>query len=263
MPKVFSAEVPADIGSKLHLPFRHSEEAALTRPFSFVTLRFRTLLLILLSVDFAFILINVVAVVAKDAHLISSVPTMLKITEDRALPEDFNYLKWLVICVALVWTSLRDRWLAPVLWAVVFLIILVDDSFQLHERVGSSLSGWFELHDSALFDGKDIGELAVFAAMGLLSLSIVAVLLRQRDHASRLLSRRYLLIVLILGFFGVGIDAVHSVIAHQTYGTSITTVLSQLLGMVEDGGEMLVASLAVALTLAPVGSRATPSPLHA
>ncbi len=263
MPKVFSAEVPANIGSKLHLPLRHSEEAALTRPFSFVTLRFRTLLLILLSIDFAFILVNVVAAVAKDAHLISNVPTLLKITEDRALPEDFNYLKWLVICIALAWTSLRDRWLAPVLWAVVFLIILIDDSFQVHEHVGSSLSEWLDLHDSALFDGKDVGELAVFGAMGLLSLSIVAILLRQRDHASRLLSRRYLLIVLVLGFFGVGVDAIHSVIAHLTYGTSIASVLAQLFGMIEDGGEMLVASFATAITLVPDGSRATPQPLGA
>lgn len=227
----------------------------MARPFPFVTVQFSRLLLILLILDFTFILVNVIAAIAKDLDLIAAVPPMLKITQDRALPEDFNYLKWLIICVGLVWMGLRDRWLAPALWAAVFLLILIDDSFQLHEHIGSQLSGWLELPDYALIYGNDVGEVAVFAAMGLLALSIVGVLFGQRDRASRLLSGRYLLIVLALGFFGVGIDVMHSVVSHLTYEGSVASVLAQVFGVLEDGGEMLVASLAVALTLVPDARR--------
>jgi hypothetical protein len=255
MTSVISAAMSAINGSWLCSPGQHSEEASVTRPFPVVTASFGRLLLVLLVIDFTFILVNILAAIAKDLDLIAVVPPMLKITQDRALPEDFNYLKWLVICVGLVWMGLRDRWLAPALWAAVFLIILIDDSFQLHEHIGSQLAGWLDLPDYALLYGNDVGEVAVFAAMGLLALAIVGVLFGQRDQASRLLSRRYLLIVLALGFFGVGIDVMHSVVAHLTQESTVASILAQIFGVIEDGGEMLVASLAVALTLVPDAGR--------
>ncbi|NHB75688.1 hypothetical protein [Rhodobacter calidifons] len=57
------------------------------------------------------------------------------------------------------------------------------------------------------------------------------------------------MIVLALGFFGVGVDALHSLLSHLTGTDLFGTVAQQALGMVEDGGEMLIGSLAVAFTL--------------
>lgn len=233
------------------LPVRHNEEVALIRPFPAVTLSFRTLFLALLAIDLAFILCNVIAALAKDLALVSAVPPMLKITEDRSIPEYFNYLEWLVIFAGLLWLGLRDRWLAPLLWSAVFFLILIDDSFQVHEQIGRLVSTYLALPDFTLFYGSDIGEIIVFSAMGALAIGITLILLTRRDMVSRWLSRRYFLIVLALAFFGVGVDAMHSIIAHMTEGTRFAMVLAQLFGMIEDGGEMVIASLAVAMTLAP------------
>lgn len=222
----------------------------MNRPFPFVTLSFRALLLTLLAIDFAFILVNVLAVLAVDVSLLDHMPIWLKITEDRQPPEDFNYLKWLVIAVALVWMAIRDRWLAPLLWAVVFTMILTDDAFQMHENLGNVIAGLLGIPDNTLVYGKDFGELIVFGTIGAITLAIALFLITRKDLASRQLNKSYLYIVLALGFFGVGIDALHSIIVHLTGFSGIATMLQQFFGMVEDGGEMLVGSFAVAFTLA-------------
>ena len=223
----------------------------MVRPFPFVTLPFPLLLRLLLGIDVGFIVLNAAAVVAFDASLISRVPDMLKVTADLAAPEDFNYLKWLVIAVALIWVSIRDRWLAPVLWSLVFAMILVDDSFQVHEQLGGWLSNNVPFFEDMTLYGRDLGEVTVFGAMGLITLAIFAFLFTRKDPATRDMSKRYILIVLALGFFGVGLDAVHAVISQLTGASALATLLQQVFGMLEDGGEMVVGSLAVALTLAP------------
>jgi hypothetical protein len=230
----------------------------LVRPFPFVTLSFRALLLTLLAVDFAFILTNVLAVLAFDASLIKVVPRLLKVTEDLALPEDFNYLKWLVIAVALLWLAVRDRWLAPLLWAAVFTMILADDALQVHETLGKWLSQHFAIADNGYMGGSDFGELAVFGLMGLFTLSVLGILFSRKDRPTRQMSFHYLMIIVFLGGIGVGLDAIHSLISHLTGTSSLATVLQQLFGMAEDGGEMLIGSLAVALTLAPAPAETEP-----
>lgn len=230
---------------------RRNAEDIVIRPFPFVTLSFRTLLLLLLAIDFAFIAVNVIAVLSYDASMIDAVPTYLKITEDLQPPEDFNYLKWLVIAVALVWLAVRDRWLAPILWAAVFAMILSDDALQVHERLGSILSDWLSIPDNTLVYGKDLGEILVFGLMGLVTLAVAVFLLSRRDAPSRRMNKRYFIIILALGFCGVGFDAIHAIIQHLTGTSALATLAQQVLGMMEDGGEMLVGSFAVAITLVP------------
>lgn len=236
---------------------RRTRAAPVTRPFPLITLSVRSLLCLLLAVDFAFILTNVLAALAQNAHLIERVPRWMKITEDLEPPEDFNYLKWLVIVLALSWMALRERWLAPMLWAVVFTMILADDSFQLHERLGDLATTWLRIPDNALLYGRDLGELLVFGTMGVVALTIFAFLFTRRDAPTRQMNWRYLLIVIGIGFFGVVIDGLHSVLAHLSGADLFGTMTRQALGMIEDGGEMVVGSLAVALTLGkgvPAGS---------
>ncbi|MFO1201752.1 MAG: hypothetical protein U1E58_03860 [Tabrizicola sp.] len=223
----------------------------MNRPFPFVTLSFRALLLTLLAIDVTFILVNVLAVLAVDVSLLDHMPVWLKITEDRQPPEDFNYLKWLVIAVALLWMAIRDRWLAPVLWALVFGMILADDAFQVHENMGGVIAGMLEIPDNTLVYGRDFGELVVFGIIGTITLAIALFLITRKDLASRQLNKAYILIVIALGFCGVGIDLLHSMIVHLTGFSGAATMLQQFFGMVEDGGEMLVGSFAVAFTLAP------------
>ncbi|MGL4235167.1 hypothetical protein [Tabrizicola sp.] len=204
----------------------------------------------MILVDLCFILVNVLAIVARKASLISGVPEMLEVTNDGALPEDFNYLKWAVIVLALCWLAIRKRWLAPALWALVFMMILADDALQLHERLGHEVSVNSALPSNSLLYGDDLGEILVFVAMGLVAIVLTTALFKRQGVADRTLSLRYALIIAGLGFFGVGVDALHQVMAHLLQGASFSSALPRLLGLIEDGGEMIVASIAFAFTLA-------------
>ncbi|MFM7444385.1 MAG: hypothetical protein ACKO2N_10810, partial [Tabrizicola sp.] len=188
----------------------------------------------LLAIDVGFIIVNIAAVLAAKAHVIAAVPEMLKVTHDLALPEDFNYVKWAVIAAALIWLSIRDRWLPPLLWAVVFLMILADDSLQFHETLGHAMSTALDLPSNAMLYGDDLGEVAVFGIMGLIALGLGIAAFSQSGRASRVLGLRYCIVIAGLGFFGVGIDTAHQIIVHLLNGTWFDTVLQQIAGMLED-----------------------------
>ncbi len=239
-----------------HSPFKalvlawQGDAPAHSRPFASVGHSFTTLLIAFIIIDLGFILANALAIGLHHFGMIGTVPEMLRITQDRALPEDYNYLKWAIIVVALLWMSIRDRWLPPVLWAIVFAMILADDSMQLHERLGAKIAVWTELPSSTYFYADDLGEMLAFGLMGLVTLALTATLFTRRGASARGLSLRYGLAILALGSFGVGIDAIHQLASHFSEGTSFATLLSQLFGMIEEGGEMIVASFAAAMTLA-------------
>ena len=71
------------------------------RPFRIVGQSFKTLFIAFVAIDLGFILLNILAVGAHHLSLIDTVPEALRITQDGALPEEFNYLKWLIIVVSL------------------------------------------------------------------------------------------------------------------------------------------------------------------
>lgn len=221
--------------------------SAHARPFRFVDLSLKTLFIAFLTIDLGFILLNAAAIGAVQFQLIDAVPNSLKITHDWALPEEFNYFKWAVIVVSLLWLSLRDHWFAPACWAIVFVMILLDDALQFHEWFGDVMSK--VLPSKAYFSGADFGEMLAFGAMGLAALAVAAVLFLRSGAAGRALSLRYGVLIVMLGGFGVGVDAVHQLVSHFTEGMSVETLVSQIFGMIEEGGEMIVASFMVAMTL--------------
>ncbi len=242
----------ADILPALRSLFRTDQGplSAHARPFRFVGLSLKTLLIAFVTIDLGFILLNAAAIAAHHFGMIDAVPGVLKITQDGALPEEFNYLKWGVIAISLIWLALRDHWLAPLSWALIFLMILADDSMQLHEQLGAALSSWSELPSSTYFYADDLGEILAFAVMGLFAFGLAGVLYWRSGAAGRVLSLRCAVILMALGGFGVGIDAIHQLVSHMAEGMPFGTLLSQLFGMVEEGGGMIVASFAAALTLA-------------
>jgi hypothetical protein len=232
---------------------------AYARPFRFVGQSFKTLFFAFVAIDFTFILLNALAVVAHQLSLIDAVPEVLRITQDGALPEQFNYFKWAVIMISLAWLALRERWLAPFGWALIFAMILADDSLQLHEQFGAAISSSSWVPSNDVFYASNVGEMLAFAVMGLIALAIGTVLYLRSRAAGRALSLRYGLVLLVLGCFGVGVDAAHELVSNVTDGAALATLLSQLFGMVEEGGEMIVASFAVAMTLTTGHLRGRPS----
>ena len=219
------------------------------RPFPIVTMSFTAILLLLLTVDFAFMLLDAVAFFAEKASLISDIPTELKITVDGALPEMLGYVKWSIIIVSLVWLAVRDRWSVPFRWARVFLMVLIDDSMQEHEAIGTMIAGSLPLPASLQSQSQDIAEVMVFGAMGLIAVLLTATLFARNGPVARALSIRFMLIIVFLAFFGVALDFLHQSIRLFTEGTFAAEFLPQVFALLEDGGEMVMASIATAFVL--------------
>lgn len=237
-----------------------SRGSATARPFPVISISFWAVLIALVAVDLLFVVADIIAYAAKMATLIPEIPDIIKITRDRALPEVLGYLKWAVIVIALVRLAIRESWLAPARWAIVFLLVVCDDSLQLHETVGSMLAGSLPLPASLQSLSQDIAELVAFGAMGLIALALTASLFFSPDRTTRALSMRLGVIILLLGFFGVGLDFLHQVITGFSNGTFAAEFLPQVFGLLEDGGEMIVASVATAYVLTLPGIEPTAAP---
>lgn len=210
---------------------------------------FTAILLLLLTLDIGFMLLGAVAYFAKLASLISDIPAELKITVDGALPEMLGYVKWVIIIVSLVWLTIRDRWLVPFRWALVFFMVLIDDSLQEHESLGAMIAGSLPLPASLQSQSQDIAEVLVFGAMGIVVVLLTATLFTRNGHVARALSIRFMLIIVFLAFFGVALDFLHQSIRLFTEGTFAAEFLPQFFALLEDGGEMIMASIATAFVL--------------
>lgn len=233
------------------------------RPFPIVSQSFRIVLLAVVATDLAFILTDLLAFIAEKAGWISVVPPFLKITRDEALPELVGYLKWLVIIVALVWLSIRDRWSVPFRWSLVFVMILIDDSVQIHETLGLILWDVIPFPPSLVDRGEDISEMIAFGCMGLIAMALTATLFTRHGPIARELSIRFLMIVAGLVFFGVVLDFLHQLISVASKGTAMDGLLPPFFSLLEDGGEMIMASIALAFVLTLPGFETSSHPIAA
>jgi hypothetical protein len=121
-------------------------------------------------------------------------------------------------------------------WALVFTYMLFDDALQIHERFGFHFAKRFDFLPSFGLRVADIGEMAVSATAGISLLFLVAFAYLNGERAFKKVSQDMLLLILALVFFGVGADM--ALLAMNLGG-----VRGFILGVIEDGGEMLVASL--------------------
>jgi hypothetical protein len=221
----------------------------MVRPFPVITLSFLAVLIVLLSVDVFFVVADIIAFIATKLALIAKIPDIIKITRDGALPEIYGYVEWAVIILSLLWLAVRERWLAPVRWALVFVIVLVDDSIQIHETVGFMLTEHLALPVSLQAQSQDIAEVLVFGAMGLIAVALTASMFFSHDPHTLALSKRLGLVILFLIVFGVILDFVHQIVITASGGTIAAQFLPAIFSMIEDGGEMIVASFAAAFVL--------------
>ena len=155
---------------------------------------------------------------------------------DGGYPELYQYLKFLWIIILLIFVSLRNASLLYVAWAAVFAYFLLDDSFQIHERVGRYIAANLSLVPTLGLRLQDYGELAVSAAAGIILFLPLVWAYRKGSRMFRKISQDFALLISILIFFGVVVDMAHIAIR---LGRTVDFVL----GVIEDGGEMLSVSL--------------------
>jgi len=188
-------------------------------------------LILLLCADLAFIALHSINTLTPFLN-----NSLYSLERERSYPEMYQYLKWLWIIILLVYVSILRRSFSYIAWGLVFTYFLCDDALSIHERVGRHVAGSLTLTPPLGLRLQDLGELAVSAAAGMILLSLVIWACLHGSQAFKKMSQDMMLLVLALVFFGVVVDMAHISI-------ELGRKVNFILGVIEDGGEMLVASL--------------------
>ncbi len=186
----------------------------------------RALLALLLSTDGLFIALHLVYLYTpylKDFHF--------SVEMDWGHGEIFQMVKeyWAFALIAALFVRTRR----PVYgaWSLVLGYVLLDDAVQIHEKGGGKIVEWFGYAPAFQLRAQDFGELTVTLAAGLGLAVVVGGAYLLSDLAGRRIAHRLAALVALLFLFGVIVDMLHVVRAWP------------LLGLTEDGGEMLTMSL--------------------
>lgn len=191
-----------------------------------------TLLLVLIGIDFVFMGLHAM----KSLGFITD--PNLSVTQNWGYAESFQYLKALSLAGAFVW--LGARYAKPLFycWAAVFFYILIDDSLEIHEFLGYHL-GEFITNNFEIGVGGTSGEILVFGAFGLfIFVPLFFFYIRSKERDMKIMSQDLFMLFVAMLFFGIGVDVLHDF-------AMTGTVMNGLLGLIEDGGEMLVMSVTV------------------
>jgi hypothetical protein len=208
------------------------------------------LLAALLSIDFVLIAVHL----AKPYFAVLR-PHYFSLEADRGIAEAFQYVKQGAVVLAMLLCWWRRQSPTFFVWSGVFAILLIDDSFSMHERLGEWLGMTLGLPAWLGLRPQDLGELLFAAVLGLAALAMIGAAI-VREHAAISPSIRLGLLLGALVVCGVVIDAIH-VIAY--FGRSS---LAWMLAIAEDGGELLAMSsiAAYAYRLAVQNERGLVSP---
>lgn len=190
-------------------------------------------LAVLMSGDLLFIALHLV-------HLHTSLlpSNRWSISQDRGFAEMFQYLKYIAICLALGQLFVRTRLRVMLGWIAVFAFLLVDDAGRIHERFGLAFAASTQLPDIFSLRARDIGELVFALLAGVIVLPLVLFGWLRGAPPARAISTDLALFLVALAGCGVGADLVHRMLS--------MTPMDAVIGVLEDGGEMFVLSLACA-----------------
>jgi hypothetical protein len=165
------------------------------------------------------------------------------VAQEGGIAEQWQWVKWgaLALLLGLMAMSGSAVYLA---WAAVFLYLLLDDSQAIHETYGWRLGQALGLQPAFGLRARDFGELMVTALAAVPLFGFLALAYRTSRADARRFTRAMLALAVLLAIFGVGVDMLEIALP------AAATVLN----LVEDGGEMVVASAMVAYALQCAGS---------
>jgi hypothetical protein len=189
------------------------------------------LLLGLLLGDLAFLALHVV-------HSLTPyfASPMFNIELDKGYAERYQYLKYLGLILTFAWLCAKKRTSLFLPWALLFAYFLADDGWQMHERLGTWIGEGISYTPPFRLRKEDLGELTVTATAGLV---LLPSFLAAYYFAPRMVRKTFHDLLLLLGLlmvFAVGIDMVHAAFIGSPR-------IEFVLGVIEDGGEMIAVSL--------------------
>lgn len=188
------------------------------------------LLILLIITDLVFVFLHILFMYT---DLVSN--SNYALYRDRGYAEFFQYTKELWVAILLFSLAIKKRRMLYLVFSSLFFYFLVDDAVELHEQVGEFLANYFGFQPALGLRDVDFGELIVAAVLGLVfAIAIAAFYFRSHRSARRVALYLASMTVLLAGF-GVVVDMIDIMVPHQG--------ASDVLMIVEDGGEMLVMSL--------------------
>lgn len=159
------------------------------------------------------------------------------VSEERGFAELFQYGKIGFGILLLTLLAARRASLSALMWALVLMLVLLDDSLALHEQGGVYLERAMGLRSFGPLRANQVGEVIAFAGLAVCCLTAVAIGWRHADGEDRRLTRTLLVWFSALAFCAVVLDAVASFTRRSRFGGGFAVL--------EDGGEMIVMSFLV------------------
>lgn len=188
------------------------------------------LLVLLLITDVAFILLHILNVYT---GLLNNSYYLLY--RDRGFAEFFQYTKELWIALLFLFLAIKKKQGIFYVFSLLFLYLLIDDAFELHENLGRLFADTLNLQDWLGLRAVDIGELLVSGLFGGLFLVALSLFFVLSDQITRRIALYMGVFIVLLAFFGVALDMVTVIIEQRA--------IVRVLVILEEGGEMLVMSL--------------------
>jgi hypothetical protein len=167
---------------------------------------------------------------------------------DYSYADLFGYAKLVAVVVFLIATFQLSKKRVYLIWAGVFGYVMLDEALLIHQHLRDALA---DHHNGT----SNMGQLVAWILVGMTVLATsVGILARSSGH-DRAIGVLLLAMLLALGFFAVAVDLIHATF-HSSFGGA-----DQLFTVMEEGGEQLVQSATVAMTLLILRSKLTEIPL--
>ncbi len=194
-------------------------------------------LYLLLIADLMFIIFHIGHLLTTDkVTLAAQNHSPFALGKDLGLAESFMYVQeyWTVLLFLVL--AFQKRKIIFLGWSLLFLFIMFDDIFQLHEHAGYTISAWLELLPVSFLRANDLGELVFYILVGMVFLLLLVVPYLLTDRETRQLSNQFLVLMGLLIFCGVVLDMFQLMFVKQK-------VMFDIVGILEDGGELVVISV--------------------
>lgn len=206
----------------------------------------RTLLVWLIVLDMIAIGSDVVALAAKELGYLSrpDAADFFRLGAEYGLSGLYGYAKLFVIS-GLLFTIFRQTGLRSYLFlALTYFYTALDDTFIVHERVGRLLLQLTEAtgQGGQLFIG--LSETAYFLIVGPVIVGLIALAIVRAPDAHRAVVSLLGLLLLAIGFCAVFLNLVEAMLK------DMSRYAMYPVSLMDDGGELVFASLATVLALA-------------
>jgi hypothetical protein len=170
-------------------------------------------------------------------------PMQFNLASNSGFGEWFEYSLTFTVALMLILLWVRDRDWTYLTNAALFLWLVLDNSFEIHELSGQWLGPSLDIFPSIPIEPHDIGEAALFFVVGVIWLSGLAVSLKHARHRQTVYSLLLAGCVIGAAVFGVIVDMI---VVWGPY----TPIQLEIVTFIEDGGEFLMICLSFIVAVA-------------